>query len=47
MSHKCVMGPIFFEKTIPAEVYDNINIQQFIVILHKDEHDAVFQQDNA
>ncbi len=39
-------GTNFFEITITAVVYHDI-IQQFIVLLHKDKSDAVFQQDNV
>ncbi len=46
MDYKCVVGRIFFETTNTADVYSDI-IQQFIALLHKDEHDAVFQQDNV
>ncbi len=46
MSYRRVVGPIFFETVITAEAYRYI-IQQFIALLHEDEHNAVFQQDNA
>ncbi len=39
-------GTIFFKTIITKGVFHNI-IQQFIVLLRKDERDAVFQQDNA
>ncbi len=44
-SRKRVVGPIFFETTITAEVYHDIN-QQFTALLRKDEHNPIFQQDN-
>ncbi len=46
MSRERVVVAIFLEAIITAEVYHDI-IQQFIALLHKDEHDTVLQQDNA
>ncbi len=37
---------VFFEITVTGEVYHDI-MQQFIALLHKDERDAVFHQNNA
>ncbi len=45
MSCKLVVGPIFSETAITAKVYHD-NIQQFVELLHKDEHDTVFQPGN-
>ncbi len=42
---KRTLGPILFEPTISTEVYHDI-IQQFIALLHEDECEVVFQQDN-
>ncbi len=39
-------GTNFFQDNNYTEVYHNI-IQQFIALLHKDECNAVFQQDSA
>ncbi len=46
MSCKRVMGPIFLQTIIIAEVYRNI-IQQFIALFYEDECDVVFQQNNV
>ncbi len=41
-----IVGSIFFERTVTAEVYRGI-FMQFISLLWPDEHDCIFQQDRV
>ncbi len=44
VSRQCVVEPIFFERTVTAEVYRGI-VMQFISLLEPDECNCIFQQD--
>lgn len=46
ISRCCIAGPIFFMKTVTAEVYRKI-ISQFITLFKQDERDSFFQKDEA
>ncbi len=46
VSHWRIVGPIFFERTVTAEVYHGIVIK-FISLLEPDERDCIFQQDGV
>ncbi len=46
LSHRQIIGPIFFNSTIPAETYRRI-ITDFITLLKCSEVNAWFKQGNA
>ncbi len=46
MSHRRIIGPIFYETTVNGEVYWDI-ITDFIALLEEDECDCVFQEAGA
>ncbi len=46
VSRRRIVGSIFFQCTVTAEVYRGI-VLQFISLLESDEHDCIFQQDGV